>query len=88
MDLTSKDKLQQNTVLCALCRADITYAPKRYQLTSNYGVICSRCRNRFTEKDLIIISDLFFIYGGYFGKLPRRSFDLLSQLIAILEDHK
>ena len=88
MDVKPEIPEYPSTIRCALCRVDITCTPNRYQLTSNRGLICSRCRDRFTEEDLIIISDLFFIYGGYFGKYPRRQFDLLSQLIEILEKQR
>jgi len=88
MNNSAKDHALQATIRCALCRADITHSPKRFQLTSNYGLICVRCRNRFTEEDLIIIADLFFIYGGYFGKYPRHKFDLLSRMITILEKQR
>ena len=88
MDGIAKPLGYQNPIRCALCRADITHTSRRYQLTSNQGLICSHCRDRFAEEDLIIISDLCFIYGGYFGKYPRHQFDLLTRLIEILEKQR
>jgi hypothetical protein len=88
MDVKPRQHNLGSAIRCAICRTDITHSPKRYQFTFTSGAICSRCRNRFNEEDLIIINNLFFVYGGYFGKYPRYQFDLLSQMIEILEKQK
>ncbi len=41
-----------------------------------YGIICKNCINIFPPDDIEMISYLFFIYGGYFGKLDQSSFSL------------
>ena len=42
-----------------------------YQTSLKLGVICRSCRSRFSEEDIEMIVNIFFAFGGYFGKYDK-----------------
>jgi hypothetical protein len=56
---------------CSICRTDIKDRKKVYQSSSNLGIICDVCRNRFSEEEIEMILNIFFAFGEYFGARDR-----------------
>lgn len=63
-------------VICSVCHSDITDLVGVYQSPVNFAVVCRQCLSRFTQNDIEMMIGLFFLYGGYFGKLKNRTFSL------------
>lgn len=62
------------TLKCTICRTDIKDNSAVYQSKTNYGIICGRCYQKFSEEDIELMLILFLTYGGYFGQLPKDEF--------------
>lgn len=45
-----------------------------YQTSLKLGVICRSCRKCFSDEDIEMIVNLFFAFGGYFGKFDKSEF--------------
>jgi len=63
-------------VICSVCHSDITDLVGVYQSPVNFAVVCRQCLSRFTQDDIEMMIGLFFLYGGYYGKLKNRTFSL------------
>jgi len=72
-------------IQCAICRADIITLKDTYQTTKLHGVICSKCVQKFSADDIELMTYLFFLYGGYYGKFGQGSFSIRQSLKAISE---
>ncbi len=68
------------TLKCTICRTDIKDNSSVYQSKNNYGIICGRCYQKFTEEDIELMLILFLTYGGYFGQLPKDQFSFFKTL--------
>ncbi len=75
MGLNSSNPLQKE-IRCVICNIDIKNINEIFQLSHNLGVICQNCVKIFSSEDIEIMTYLFFIYGGYFGKFDQRTFSL------------
>ena len=47
-----------------------------YQTGLKLGVICRSCRKLFSEEDIEMIVNIFFAFGGYFGKFDKSEFSI------------
>ena len=70
------DSNSNSIVLCSVCHSNITDLVGVYQSPLNFAVVCQQCLSRFTQNDIEMMIGLFFLYGGYFGKLKNRTFSL------------
>jgi hypothetical protein len=70
------DSDTNSIVICSVCHSDITDLVGVYQSPVNFAVVCRQCLSRFTQNDIEMMIGLFFLYGGYFGKLKDRKFSL------------
>ena len=68
------------TLKCTICRTDIKDNSAVYQSKTNYGIICGKCYQKFSEEDIELMLILFLTYGGYFGQLPKDQFSLIKAL--------
>jgi len=75
MGLNSTDPLRKE-IRCVICNTDIKKLNEVFQLSHKLGIICQNCVKIFSSEDIEIITYLFFIYGGYFGKFDQRTFSL------------
>jgi len=71
-----RDSDTNSIVICSVCHSNITDLVGVYQSPTNYAVVCKQCLTRFTQNDIEMMIGLFFLYGGYFGKLKNRTFSL------------
>ena len=74
-----------NGIKCSICRADIKERHKMYQTGLRLGVICRSCRTRFSEEDIEMIVNIFFSFGGYFGKFDRSDFSIDEAIVEFAE---
>ena len=74
-----------NGIKCSICRADIKERHKMYQTSLKLGVICRSCRNRFSEEDIEMIVNIFFAFGGYFGKYDKSEFSIDDVIVEFAE---
>jgi len=65
-----------SVVICSVCHSEIIDLVGIYQSPVNFAVVCKKCLTRFTRNDIEMMIGLFFLYGGYFGKLKNRTFSL------------
>ena len=63
-------------VICSVCHSNITDLVGVYQSPVNFAVVCRQCLSKFTQNDIEMMLGLFFLYGGFFGKLKNRTFSL------------
>lgn len=71
-------------VICSVCHSNITDLVGVYQSPVNFAVVCRQCLSRFTQNDIEMMIGLFFLYGGFFGKLKNRTFSL-DEVLSSLE---
>ena len=74
-----------NGIKCSICRADIKERHKMYQTRLKLGVICRSCRKRFSEEDVEMIVNIFFAFGGYFGKFDKSKFSMDDVIVEFAE---
>ena len=72
-------------IKCSICRADIKERHKMYQTSLKLGVICRSCRKLFPEEDIEMIVNIFFAYGGYFGKYDKSEFSIDDVIVEFAE---
>ena len=72
-------------IKCSICRADIKERHKMYQTSLKLGVICRSCRKLFSEEDIEMIVNIFFAFGGYFGKFEFSIDDIIVEFAEQLE---
>ena len=70
-------------VICSVCHSNITDLVGVYQSPVNYAIVCQQCLAKFSQNDIEMMIGLFFLYGGYFGKLKNKSFSLDETLSRI-----
>ncbi|MFX1584029.1 MAG: hypothetical protein ACFFDL_05485 [Promethearchaeota archaeon] len=63
-------------ICCVICNKNIKKIDEVFQLSHKLGIICQNCVKVFSPEDIEIMTYLFFIYGGYFGKFDQRTFSL------------
>jgi len=51
-----------------------------YQSSLKLGVVCKSCRKRFSDEDIEMIVNIFFAFGGYFGKFDKSEFSIDSTI--------
>ncbi len=64
------------TLKCAICHNDIKQDNHLYQSERNKSIVCPNCWKLFSKEDIELIIDLFFAYGGYFGKNDSSDFSV------------
>jgi len=52
-----------------------------YQTSVKLGVICRSCRKRFSDEDIEMIVNIFFAFGGYFGKFDKSEFSIEDVIV-------
>jgi hypothetical protein len=83
--IKSPNNPPSSQIKCSICRANIKYRHEMYQVKYNLGVICKDCQKRFPEEDIEMITNIFLIYGGYFGQLKDQA-QSISDLISDFTD--
>ena len=76
----SKNKMAQ----CAICAG---VSVKILKLGSNFAVVCKRCLNSFSRKDLELMHNMFIAFGGYFGKYAPSKEESYQELKKIAEEY-
>ena len=71
---------------CSICRADIKDRDKTYQSSLKLGIICEVCRQRFSNEDIEMITNLFFAFGEYFGARDKSKFSIKDVVIEFAVD--
>ena len=69
-----------NVILCGICHAEITNEASVYQEGLHLGVVCADCYKNNSKEDLELMANMFFAYGGYFGKLKEADFSVYKVL--------
>ena len=72
-------------IKCSICRTDIKERHKMYQSSLKLGVVCRSCRKRFSDEDIEMIVNLFFVFGGYFGKFNKSEFSIDNVIVEFAE---
>jgi len=72
-------------IKCSICRTDIKERHKMYQTRLKLGVICRSCRKRFSDEDIEMIVNIFFAFGGYFGKYDKSEFSIDDIIVEFAE---
>ena len=78
-----RDKKTMQVVRCCVCHSTINGTEGIYQSPSLYSIACQACSRRFSHEDLGVMMNLFYLYGGYFGKKKRGNFNLEAVLDSI-----
>jgi len=71
-------------IQCAICNGDIKNLQGVYQSKMFHGVVCKDCANMFPPDDIEMMLNLFFLYGGYFGKEGNKPFSIEHLAIILL----
>ena len=72
-------------IKCSICKADIKERHKMYQTSLKLGVICGSCRKLFSGEEIEMIVNLFFAFGGYFGKFDKSEFSMEDVIFEFAE---
>ena len=86
--ITYRDSQGSRSILCAICRSDITGDTNLHQSGFSLSIICDHCYNEFTKDDLEMMLNMFLAYGGYFGKLKAANLSVQSILSKLLDEIK
>ena len=71
-----RSKKTMEVIRCRVCHSVITEFEGIYQSPSLYSIACHSCSGVFSDDDLEVMMNLFYLYGGYFGKKKREEFCL------------
>jgi len=69
-----------DVIICGICRTEITNEASIYQEGLHLGVVCAGCYKNNSKEDLELMANMFFAYGGYFGKLKDGNFSVYKVL--------
>lgn len=75
-----------NSLKCAICRNDIKNNTNIYQSKHNFGIVCSKCCQDFSIKDIEWMLKIFLAYGGYFGQFKDQNFNLEKYIVNLTEE--
>ena len=84
--IRAPDSKISRQIKCSICRTDIKNLKAMYQYRVKLGVICSACRECFSEDDIEMIVNLFFAFGGYFGKFDKSEFSMDEAILEFAEE--
>lgn len=70
-------------IICGICQAEISNEASIYQEGIHLGVVCADCYKNNSKEDLELMANMFFAYGGYFGKLKDSEFSVYKVLKAL-----
>ena len=73
--------------MCAVCHSHVKNFSKSYQSKSYLSIVCNKCYSEFSEEDVELMLDLFFIYGGYFGKKKISNFSVTEFVSTFAENY-
>jgi len=81
MNNSPKNSLHQEECLpkCGVCHNNIL-DKSIYQPDPSLPIICSECHQNFTEEEVFLMTNLFTVYGGYFGQERSTEFSLITSL--------
>ena len=71
---------------CSICRADIKDRHKVYQSSLKLGIICNICKQRFSDEDIEMITNMFFAFGEFFGSRDRSKFSIKGTILEFAID--
>lgn len=77
-----------NTIKCSICRSDINPNTSFFQSAVTFGVVCSSCKEKFSEEDITLILELLLVYEGYFGMYERSHFCLEEMIKEVVMENK
>lgn len=66
--IKSPNNPTSSQIKCSICRVNIKHRHEMCQVKYNLGVICKNCQKRFPKEDIEMITNIFLVYGGYFGQ--------------------
>ena len=75
---------EKSSLKCGICRREITRGATIYQESTHLGVVCIECHKDNSEEDLELMANIFYAYGGYFGKLRSSKFSVYKTLKGII----
>ena len=64
---------------CGICRNVIPHKAI-HQSDPSLPIICTNCHESFTSEEVFFMTNLFAIYGGYFGQKRSREFSFINSL--------
>jgi len=70
---------------CGICHNDI---PEKsiHQFEPSLPIICNTCHENFTDEEAFLMTNLFVIYGGYFGQKRSTEFSFIDSLKTSYKD--
>ncbi len=82
---TPKPKVSSK-LKCSICHIDIKDRQKIYQSSLKLGIICSQCRQRFSNEDIEMMINLFFAFGGHFSARDRSKLSIKDIILEFALD--
>ena len=71
--------------ICGICSHAIS-DKSIYQSDPSLPIICSPCHENFTNEEVFLMTNLFAIYGGYFGQKKSTEFSFIDSLKTFYKD--
>lgn len=78
-DFPSSAHKGEKLLKCGICRGNIPERSIR-QSDPSLPIICSNCYENFTAEEVFLMTNLFVIYGGYFGQKRSTEFSFITSL--------
>ena len=75
-------------VRCSICHENAHPEITVKKMGLSFGVICKKCSESFTDRDIEFMHNMFTAYGGYFSKLSNSREVTVSRLKKIAKKYK
>jgi hypothetical protein len=70
---------------CGICR-NVISDRSIHQSDPSLPIICSNCHENFTGDEVFLMTNLFVVYGGYFGQKRSTEFSFINSLKTSYKD--
>jgi hypothetical protein len=55
------EKIRNDTIKCSICRCDINPQTSFFQSAVNFDVVCSSCKQKFSEEGITLILKILLL---------------------------
>ncbi|NVM17021.1 MAG: hypothetical protein HWN80_04845 [Candidatus Lokiarchaeota archaeon] len=83
-----EEKKSFSFVKCRICHRNANSEITIKKMGSTFAVICKKCANSFTNREIELMHNMFTAFGGYFSKLSDSKEVTYSKLREIAKDYK
>ncbi|KKL66132.1 hypothetical protein LCGC14_2148020 [marine sediment metagenome] len=79
-------ELESELENCGICHRKIKQETAIHHEEYHLGVICLQCYSKNSEEDIKLITNMFMVFGGYFGMLRDPHFPVNEMIKCLLKE--